>query len=257
MSIFVCVFRRLMENKKIVVAVTPEVENSCLFDFLENNLKGERLHISLCLMNSAGISMTIKARLSEFIIHCDRHGISTNLNDFEENSVRALKSHSAFSDLLIMLKSSLKPLSFEADFGNWSCPMMAVPDSCTNISNIILSLDENQKSLRAIKEFYQIFSNQLNPIDTTLLQIEPELGSDFYSPEESMLIDYIKRHHSNLGVLKVQEPLTKNSLRPIEKEGCTLVVGSSSFLMSRYGEQKVFRPFYDEQSAVFISALFE
>ncbi len=246
-----------MENKKIVVAVTPEVERSCLFDFLEHNLKGDRLHISICLVKSTEMSANLKARIADFMQDCDENGICTNLNDLGDHPLKALKSHSAFSDLLIMLKSSLKPLAFEADFSNWSCPMMAVPDSCTNISNIILSLDENQKSLRAIKEFYQIFSNQLNPIDTTLLQIEPEIGSDFYSPEESLLIEYIKRHHANIAVLKVQEPLTKNSLRPIEKEGCTLVVGSSSFLMSRYGEQKVFRPFYDERSAVFISALFE
>ncbi len=246
-----------MNNKKILLAVTPESVDESVFDFLSRNLDGKNLHITVCQIYPERFDFATWKHLRGFLDFCAERSIPFESKSFDHDVLLKLRSEMAFSDILLIQKEAIQSLSFENEFDTNACPIIVLPSGFNKINNIVLALDGTRKALYAIKQYFQIFSNKMEDLNMTLLDIEKKEKSQLTVEEESMLISYLKHYNSNLAVLKVKHPISETGMIPLGINAETFVVGSVEFLLSQKGEHSPFKPFYDLRTAVFMPALYE
>lgn len=246
-----------MNNKKILLAVFPDSLDASMFDFFFRNIEGKNLDVTICQISSEKYDFDSCEVLMGFMAICNQRLIPFKTKSIERDWKEKLKSEMAFSDVLILQKEVLEALDLEKEFDTNACPTILVPSEFSRISNIILALDGTRKSLYAIKQFFQIFSDKMNDLNMTLLDISGVAKSQISIEEESMLIGYLKLYNSNLAVLKVKHPISENHMVSLGVDEGTFVVGSIDFLLSQKGELSPFNPFYDLRTAVFMPALYE
>lgn len=246
-----------MNNKKILLAITPGSVDTSLFDFLSRILDGNNLHITICQIYPEKLDSNTGKELRAFLGLCTERSIPFEIKNFEYEPIVKLKSEMTFSDIFILQKEALQTLSFENVFDSNFCPSIVVPNGFNYVSNIVLALDGTRKSLYAIKQFFQVFSREMENLNMTLLDISGLEKSQLSIEEESMLISYLKLYNSNLAVLKVKHPVSEINMNSLGINDGTFVVGTSEFLLSQKGARSPFNPFYDLRTAVFMPALYE
>lgn len=246
-----------MNHKKILIAVTPDCAEGSIFDFLERNLDVRQLYITICQVCPDQLCDGIAPRLDQFLDFCSQRDVSCDIKLIDRDSTIRIQSEMAFADVMIIQKAGLKTLQDDYKIGSLSCPAILLPSPFGKVSNVVLALDGTRRSLYAIKQFFQIFSNKMEDLHMTLFDINRFDKSELTIEEESMLIAYLKLYNSNLAVHKVKYPVSEVSMIPLGINHETLVVGSVEFLLSQKEVSSAFKPFYDSRTAVFMPAHYE
>lgn len=241
-----------MNNKNILIAISPETTESGLLSFMAENLNGENIKIVLCILNGSNDSPEIDELLDRVSLFCEKSNIQVKIRHLVDNIYEELENQTAYADLLIIQKNAIKPIALNGELDNVSCPVLVLPSSRQIIDNILFIMDGSRDSVLAIKQYAQIFSRQMKEMNITLLSLQ---GENIYSRNpvhETLLVEYLKQYGTDIGVLKVKAPLTDRVLKPIKYGDSTLVIGTAQFLLSQYGEHSSFKPFFDERSTIFL-----
>jgi hypothetical protein len=243
-----------MTDKKIIIAISSRSKGIGITRFLRGFVAGNNVRVTLCVIDDQpGELMAYEEILDEVSAICIRKNMPLRIRRLSADAHLELKSMAKFSDLLVLEKNLLQLLALGHEFIESSCASIAIPEEFTSISNILLISDGSSQSMQGIKQFFQIFSRLSGDIDVNLLAVSHEANG--LSPDqEMMLIDYLKQYSKNVGILKVSEPLTGKILKPISYDSHTIVVSTMRFLLSHYGEEEVFKPFFDTQSTLFVPA---
>lgn len=243
-----------MNDKKIILAISSKSTGVGIIRFLKSFVAGNNVRITLCILDDKpGEHMLYEEILDEIGAICIAKNMPLRIRRMGANAHVILKSLATFSDLLVVEKTVLQFLALSHEFLESSCPSIAIPEDFTSISNILLISDASPQSMQGIKQFFQIFSGLSGDFDVNLLAVSNgEYGLSI--DQEMMLIDYLKQYSKNVGILKVSEPLTVKILKPITYDRRTIVVSTMRFLLSRYGDDEVFKPFFDTQSTLFVPA---
>lgn len=246
--------RIIMNNKNILIAITADTRESSIVNFISDNLKGNNLHITLCIIHNS-TPVEIDVLLDKVSMACEENGVDVRIRHLVKDPYRDLENQTAYADLLIIQKETIRPLAIKDEFGHPGCAIMVLPADFTSIDNIILVLDGSRDSIGAIKQFFQVFSTQIRDVKLTLLSVFFESDKTGSPENEHMLIQYLKQYSSNVGLLKAKRPLTAKILKPAEYDKRTLVVGTSGFMLSQYGNESDFKPFFDDRSSLFLPAV--
>ncbi|MFT6996295.1 MAG: hypothetical protein ACJAQ4_000034 [Cryomorphaceae bacterium] len=240
-----------MTDKKILLALSSKSTGRGIFRFVSGFVTGDNVSIRLCILDDVpGEVMTHEEILDGISSLCHTKSIPLRIDHLVNGRQDSLFSMAAFSDLLVVEKSVLQFLAIGHDFPANSCASIAVPEEFNSISNILLITDGSRKSIQGVKQFFQIFPKLTGNPDVNWLSIEG--GEEVLSSvEERLLLDYLKQYSKNVGVLKVEEPITGKLLKPIRYDNHTIVVSNMSYLLSKYGEGEAFKPFFDNQSTLF------
>jgi hypothetical protein len=243
-----------MTDKNILVVVSSESQGKGLLRFVQGFVTGDNLHLTLCIFDSeTGGAQVSDEFLDDLSMVCISRHIPLKIKRLSQDPHGHLAQLAQYADLLVMEKSALRHLALGHDFEKSSCALLALPDSFEDISNILLISDGSKGAIRAKKQFFQTFPRWFGNPDVTLLNVSSD-QRDEDSEDEILLLDYLKQYSRNVGILKVEEPLTKKILRPLRYDKCTVVVGTMDFLLSHYGEDDTFKPFFDEHSTLFLPA---
>lgn len=243
-----------MNNKNILIAITPETRESSLLNFMAENLRGDNIRIVLCILNGLNDSPQIDGLLDRISLFCEGHNITVRIWHLTENIYEELENQTAYADLLIIQKKAIRHLKLNGDLDHISCPMIILPETFKETSNVLLFTDRSKESTLAIKQFAQVFAGQLEKKDVTVISNQADPLKDSPQNSESLLLEYLKQYAKNIGILKIKGPLTDRTLKPIDYHQDTLVVGTTSYLLSQYGEHSSFKPFFDERSSIFLPA---
>lgn len=241
-----------MNNKNILIALTPEIREAGLLNFMARNLHGENIRLVLCILNGVNESPQIDGLLDRISMFCDREQIDIKIHHITSNIYEELENFTTYSDLLIIDKKALRHLRLSGDLEEVSCAMMVLPEDFVNINNVLFFMDGSKESTMAIKQFAQIFSSQLSDLDITIISNQNEKQYEKMLSRESLLLEYLRQYAQNIGILKIRGHITDKILKPVEYSDRTLVIGSIGFLLSQYGEHSSFKPFFDESSSIFL-----
>jgi len=243
-----------MNNKNILIALTPEIREEGLLNFMATYLYGDNIRLVLCIIDGENESPQIDGLLDRISLFCEQQDIDVKIRHLVKNMYEELENLTAYSDLLIINKKALRHLRLSGDLEEVSCAMMVLPEDFVIIKNALFFMDGSKEATAAIKQFAQTFSSRLSDLDITIISSQHDAQYEKMLNGESLLLDYLKQYAQNIGILKVRGPLTDRLLKPIEYSDRTLVIGSNRFLLSQYGEHSSFKPFFDESSSIFLPA---
>jgi hypothetical protein len=243
-----------MTDKKIILAISSKSKGKGIIRFLQGFVAGNNVRLTLCILDDEpGELMAYEEILDEVSAICFAKNIPLRIRRLGEDAPLTLKSLATYSDLLVLEKGVLQLLALGHEFVQSSCASIAIPEDFESINNVLLISDGSSQSMQGIKQFFQIFSRISGNIDVNLLAVSGE-NEELTSDQELMLIDYLKQYSKNVGILKTGEPLTGKILKPITYDRRTIVVSTMRFLLSHYGDDEVFKPFFDTQSTLFVPA---
>jgi hypothetical protein len=243
-----------MTNKKILVAVSSRSTGKGIIRFVSSFVEGENVSIRICVLNDVNEVSEYDDILDEICLICFSKSIPLQIEHLTADERDQLFSRAAFSDLLVIEKQVLQFLALGHDFPANSCASIAIPENFNSISNILLITDGSPRSIQGVKQFFQTFPKLTGNPDVNWLSVrsnEHTLSSD----EERLLLEYLKQYSKNVGILKVEEPITEKLLKPIRYDNHTIVVSNMNYLLSKYGEDVVFKPFFDNRTALFFPSL--
>ncbi len=243
-----------MTDKKIILVISSRSPGTGVVRFLNGFIAGDNVRISLCILEeSSDLELNYDGLLDEISSICISKSIPLRIRRLRSDADLVLRSMANFADLLVFEKSVLQVLALGHEFVRSSCATIAIPSDFSSITNILLITDGSSGSVQGIKQFFQIFPRLSGDLDVNLLSVSAGMGG-LSSEQEIMLLDYLKQYSKNVGILKVEEPLTHKLLKPIRYDNSTIVVSTMRFLLSRYGEDEVFKPFFDNQTTLFVPA---
>ncbi len=173
-----------MYNKKIILATSSQTLDSSVFNLVSNFISGENISLTLCVFKEISHGNVTVANLNKLTDFCNEKAIILRLRIFKSNEARKLQKLSVFADLLVIHQSLIQRSDFTADFGVHSCPVMVLPKIYESINHILLTLDGSPKSVSSIKQFAQLFPNQLKKTDVTLVFL---MDGDFETGDEMLL----------------------------------------------------------------------
>jgi hypothetical protein len=244
-----------MNDKNILVALHSGTEAEGMLRFVSRYLTGQNLRLSLCILHDSDHDRNHNGELiQQFKTICQKRNVALSIKHFAQDAYEKLERQTSYADLLNMEKSTLIPLALRGKFGQHACSIIVIPPYFQVINNVVMVYNETPASLKSIKEFCQVFAGQFTQADVTLLIVSPRGSYGPDSTNETMLVNYLKHFSRNVGVLKVNEPLTDRLMRPVPYTSGTLVVGTLSYLMSQYGEESIFKPLYDDKATLFLPA---
>ncbi|HKL39220.1 MAG TPA: hypothetical protein VJ894_01010 [Cryomorphaceae bacterium] len=244
-----------MTDKKILLALSSKSTGRGIIRFMNGFVAGDNVRIRLCILDDEpGEEMAHEEILDDISSICFSKSIPLRIDHLINGNQDRLFSMAAFSDLLVVEKTVLQLLAIGYDFPANSCASIAIPEEFNSISNILLITDGSRDSIQGVKQFFQIFPKLTGNPDVNWLSIES--GDKNLSPEEErLLLDYLQQYSKNVAVLKVEEPITGKLLKPIRYDDHTFVVSNMKYLLSKYGEDEAFKPFFDNQSTLFFPSM--
>lgn len=243
-----------MQDKKILAILCPGSNDEVINTFITNFAKGKNIDVSLCTVSeSDNTAHCCDALVDSVTLTCTRQAIPLRITETHADAATAMRKRAPFVDLVLVDKDVLRGLALRDELPHDASAIIALPQHFTTMSNIILLFDGSAASLRGIKEFFQAFSRYTEMMDVTLLSLAPQ-ETPVERENEMMLLEYLCQYSSNVGILKVQAPLSERHLRAVSHSQSPIVIGTLEFLIAQRGDGVSFKPFYDDHSTLFIPA---
>jgi hypothetical protein len=243
-----------MQHKKILAILSPEGDDEVMNTFITSFAKGKNIDVTLCsVQDDYPDAHGCDALVESVTRTCIKQSTPLHINQVHLNAATAMRKRAPFVDLVLVDKKTLLSLALRDELARNSSAIIALPHYFTSFSNVILLFDGSAASLRGVKEFFQAFSHHTEQMDVTLLSIERE-GFPANSDNELMLLEYLRQYNNNVGILKVQAPLSERHLRAVPHSKSPVVMGTLEFLIAQRGDGVSFKPFYDNHSTLFIPA---
>lgn len=238
-----------MTDKKIILALSAQSVDTSVFNLVSNCLNGDNIHLTVCVFRDKVQSNSTLTNLEELSKLCSDKSITLRLRIFKNDDPQRLLKLSTFADLLILHQDLIDIPHFAETFGKHTCPVMVLPKAYDSINHVLLTVDGSVQSIKSIKQFAQLFANQIKRIEVTLLFL---LETDFETVDELLLIEYLKQFCDKLGVLKIIRPLTARKLKPVKCDDHTLVLSAYGSLIANYRANILQPILYDTNSIFFI-----
>ncbi len=241
-----------MQDKKILAVLTTESDDSVLNSFITHFGAGTNIDMTLCCVKDDSSPACEGEHLSGRVTTtCTKKSIPLKVAEIHADAATAMRSRAPFADLVVVEKEVLRKLALRDELPRESGAILALPSRFSEITNVILLFDGTASGLRGIKEFFQVFARHTNKMEVTLLCIESDTYA-FRKEEEMQLVEYIRRHSTEVGVLKVAPPLTDRHLRAVSHKAAPVVTGDLEYLIGLRGSAIGFKPFYDDTATLFI-----
>lgn len=242
-----------MTHKKVLVAFDEAASAWGPVRFLERYVVGKNVEVTACVVSDEPTLLPEQEEILDFLSAlCIDNGARMRLRRLSDQPHKDLLPLCTYADLLIISKSALKPLALEHDFNNGSCALVAVPSHFSPVNHIVLLFDAQTSGVHRFKQFFQVFPRWEEEPDLTLLRVVKSEEETESQEAEAMFLDYLKHYNRSVGVLRLTEPLTDRGLRPLKYDSATLVVGTMVSLMSHSGNAERFKPFYDDEAALYL-----
>lgn len=243
-----------MQDKKILAILTPDSDDAVINSFITSFAKGKNIDITLCSVHSdTSPAEQCDEVLDRVTSTCTKQSIPLHIIETHSDAATAMRKRAAFVDLVLVSKEILCAMALRDDLPTDSGAIIALPRNFKTLTNVILMFDGSSASLRGIKEFFQAFSHYTRDMDVTLLSIDSGKES-IRRKSEALLIEYLRQYSSDVGVLKVQPPLSDRHLRAVCHKKSPIVTGPLEYLIGQHSEEAAFKPFYDDTSTLFIPA---
>jgi hypothetical protein len=241
-----------MNDKKILIALTPQAEGSGLVNFVEKYVNGENLDVTIFVIRDAQSQTEGTDEMVDALyLLCATKMIPFRIREIDGSEAEIFADQTAFADLLVIERHALAYLNAGNHRIQSSCALVVLPEDFKFISNVLLITDGTAETIKSIKQFFQIFSRQLRDLDVTLLNVSSEKGGHMRSTDEVMLIGYIKQYCRNIGMLKVRKPLTSKLMRPVKVDEMTIVVSSPDFMQHEAATVGLSNPLQNLRSTLF------
>lgn len=236
-----------MTDKKIILAISAQSVDTSVFNLVTNCMSGENIHLTVCVFRDKVQSNSTLTNLEELSKLCSDKSITLRLRILKNDDPQRLLKLSTFADLLILHQELLEEPHFVETFGKHTCPVMILPKAYDSINHVLLTVDGSVESIKSIKQFAQLFANQIKNIEVTLLFL---LETDFETMDELLLIEYLKQYCEKLGVLKIIKPLTERKLKPVKCNDQTLVLSAYGSLVANY-KTNILEPILCDSNSIF------
>lgn len=242
-----------MTHKKVLVAFDEAASAWGPVRFLERYVIGKNVEVTACVVSDEATLRPDQEEILDFLsARCIENGARMRLRRLSDQPHKELLHLCTYADLLLISKSELRPLALERDFTHGSCALVAVPAHFAPVNHIVLLSDAHTADVHRFKQFFQVFPRWDEEPDLTLLRVVKSEEETESQEEEAMFLDYLKHYNRSVGVLRLTEPLTDRGLRPLKYDSATLVVGTMGSLISHSGNAERFKPFYDDNSALYL-----
>jgi len=126
-----------------------------------------------------------------------------------------------------------KNLFFNAIYPNHikdiHCPILTFSENSPAPNHILFVITNHPDSVICIKQFCCLFENFCKTAKVTLLILDD--GDGFEKPDEKLLVNYIRKWNSNIGIYKEQDWFVPKLLENIEFDDKTLAVISRNLII--------------------------
>lgn len=243
-----------MQDKKILAVLTADSDDSVINTFITNYARGRNIDMTLCTVHEdATPAHENYGMLDSVSTTCTKQAISMRVAELHADASTAMRKRAPFADLVLISKDILRGLALRDELPENCSSIIALPADFKAITNVILLFDGSTAALKGIKDLFQAFSRYTEELEVTLLRIEvPDI--DFDRDNEVLLVEYLRQYSDNVGVLKVEAPLNNRAIRALPRRPSPIVMGTLEYLISQYGEDSDFKPFFDNHSTLFIPA---
>ncbi len=251
-----------MQDKKILALLGSSSRNAAINTFFSNYVRGRNIDLTLITIqehgedcNQSDESDQHEELLDQLCTVCTERSIPLRITEMHSDAATAIHRRGAFVDLIIIEKDVLRKLALQDELPEECSAIIALPDQFDGIRQVLLMYDGSHRASRAVKSFYQYFTPYARKLDATLLHIDKEATT---APEDVdlLLVEYLRQFSENIGILKVEKPINEKHLRALPRAQPSLVVANLDVLMALRGPDTTFKPFYDEQSILFIPATY-
>jgi hypothetical protein len=167
-----------------------------------------------------------------------------------EAGLESLFRESYFADAVVMSKQLYKEKFYTHYLKDIHCPFILFPEVSKSINHLLFVITSNPDSVISIKQFCCLFEHICKKSKMTLLVYDDEEG--LQKPEEKLLVNYLKKWNSNLGVYKDQNWNYEQLKNYLEFDERTMSVMNLSLILNSSEGSFPKRIFDDEETSLFI-----
>lgn len=125
-----------------------------------------------------------------------------------------------------------KKVFFDAIYKNHlkdiHCPILTFSEESPVPNHLLFVITNHPDSVLSIKQFCCLFENTCKNAKITLLVLDD--GEGFDKPDEKLLVNYIRKWSSNIGIYKEQDWYTPKLMQNLEFDNKTLTVISRNLI---------------------------
>ncbi len=242
-----------MQHKRILLAIDASTLNHGVLDLVSYCLSGTNIHLTVYVIGLEKETKITHEALKDITEICALNAIELHLKLYNEFDADGVAKRCNFADLLIIQREILEIPEFSARLRENSCPVMILQENFHMVNHAILTVDGSRTSIRALKQFAQLFSERIKNIDVTLIFLMDDM-IDFGRIDELLLVDYLKQYCGKLGVLKLSKPLTFNKLRAVKCDAQTLIVKTNTSSIEETYSKGLLAGFDPTKSMIFLPA---
>ena len=182
-----------------------------------------------------------KKLMRHFIEKCSKERVKFIIHNDNGSPAQELINESKFADLIIIgFQTYSASLDKENDqkllrelLKESLCPVLIVPLKVNEIRKLIFTYDGKSSSLYAIKQFCYLIPKLCRDCQATLLTALKHENESIDAIEEKLLVEYLKQHCKDIGVLSVLGEPQDAIIRAVDYDPNSLIV------MGAYGRSSL------------------
>ena len=129
---------------------------------------------------------------------------------------------------------AIKELFFDSIYPNHikdiHCPILTFSEESPVPNHVLFVITNHPDSVISIKQFCCLFESICKNAKITLLILDD--GEGFDKPDEKLLVNYIRKWNTNIGIYKEQDWFTPNLMQNLEFDDKTLAVISRNLVIN-------------------------
>ena len=137
---------------------------------------------------------------------------------------------SYYADGVLAVKNLFFETIYHHHLKDIHCPILTFSEESPVPNHILFVITNHPDSVISIKQFCCLFENLCKNAKITLLILDDGEGLD--KPDEKLLVNYIRKWNTNIGVYKEQDWFTPNMLQNLEFDDKTLAVISRNLIVN-------------------------
>ena len=138
---------------------------------------------------------------------------------------------SYYADGVLAVKELFFDSIYPGHIKDIHCPILTFSEESPVPNHILFVITNHPDSVIGIKQFCCLFESMCRNAKITLLILDD--GEGFDKPDERLLVNYIRKWNTNIGIYKEQDWFTPNLMQNLEFDDKTLAVISRNLVINK------------------------
>lgn len=137
---------------------------------------------------------------------------------------------SYYADGVLAIKDLFFDSIYPSHLKDIHCPILTFSKESPVPNHVLFVITNHPDSVISIKQFCCLFESMCKNTKITLLILDD--GEGFDKPDEKLLVNYIRKWNTNIGIYKEQDRFIPNLMQNLEFDDKTVAVMSRSLVLN-------------------------